>query len=204
MIVMQPVLEVAADDGFALWPVVASDGFGYLALHGGMSPAEVGTAVMTLARYNDVAPEAGPSGDPRAAFLDALLTGDGALAPGGMRVVDSASGVVFLPGCCNGFEDRLAWYDVLDGSGFAGFGHGPDPTAERLGDRVRLTVDGEAANSPFIDVAPDELRRLLAGAEQDLAGFAALAHAWAVAQVPAQAARLTAALREAFALPPQD
>lgn len=46
---MQPVVEVYAMDGFALWPVAEVGSFGYLALSGELTPLEVGTAVMRIA-----------------------------------------------------------------------------------------------------------------------------------------------------------
>ncbi|MFJ8871449.1 hypothetical protein ACIRD6_37600 [Streptomyces sp. NPDC102473] len=44
MIVMQPVLEMYASDGFDLWPVAEVQSFAFLPLSGELSPAEVGTA----------------------------------------------------------------------------------------------------------------------------------------------------------------
>lgn len=46
---MQPVLEIHTSDGFDLWPVAEIEPFGFLALGGRLSPAEVGTAVMRIA-----------------------------------------------------------------------------------------------------------------------------------------------------------
>ncbi|MFD4481511.1 hypothetical protein ACFWPU_36115 [Streptomyces sp. NPDC058471] len=57
MIVMQPVLEVYAPDGFDLWPVAEIESFGFLPLSGELSPAEVRTAVMRIASCNDINPD---------------------------------------------------------------------------------------------------------------------------------------------------
>lgn len=205
VITMQPVLEVHAPDGFALWPVAEVDSFGYLALTGELTPLEVGTAVMRIAGCNDIAPEDDnrPSrpADPLGSFLHGLLTLDTLFAAGGLRVTDSATGVAFLPGCCNGLEDWREWHEVLDGSGQAWVGHDPDPRAERHGETVRLTVDAEQNGSPVIELPATDLRRLLAGAEHDLAGFLTLAADWAAQNLPRHAAPVTAALARALDLP---
>ncbi|MEV5130104.1 hypothetical protein AB0K87_06270, partial [Streptomyces sp. NPDC053705] len=54
---MQPVLEISAADGFALWPVGEHESYGYLVLNGELTPAEVGTAVMQIADCNDLEPQ---------------------------------------------------------------------------------------------------------------------------------------------------
>jgi hypothetical protein len=48
----------------------------------------------------------------------------------------------------------------------------------------------------------DELRRLIAGAEQDLRDFVRLAGGWAERQLPERAAAVTAALARALDLEP--
>ena len=208
VIVVQPVLEVYAPDDFALWPVAGTEPYGFMPLSGALTPAEVGTAVMRIARCNDVGPEsegqpARPA-DPIGAFLHGLLTMDDLFVPGGLRVTDTATGVTLLPGCCNGLEERGAWLEVLDGDGWASFGHDPSPSAERLGGRVRLAVDVDRDDSPVIELSTGELRRLLAGAERDLADFLGLAATWAARQLPGHALQVTAALARALVLPVPD
>ena len=203
---MQPVLEVYPPDGFGLWPVADAVPFGFMALSGELTPLEVGTAVMRIAGCNDIDPEHNgrpprPT-DPLGSFLHGLLTFDTPFAAGGLRVTDSATGVVFLPGCCNGLEDWREWHQVLDGSGRTGFGHDPAPCAERHGGTVRLIVDAEQSDSPVIELSVTDLRRLLAGAEHDLVSFLALAADWAVQHLPGHAAPVTAALARALDLPP--
>lgn len=66
-------------DGFALWPVADIEPFGHLSLHGELSHAEVGTAVMRIAYCNDMEPGQGDDrpprpADPLGAFLHGLLT----------------------------------------------------------------------------------------------------------------------------------
>lgn len=199
---MQPVLEVYAPDGFALWPVVEVESFGYLVLSGELTSLQVGTAVMRIARYNDIDPE-GDGRAPRPAdllgsFLHGLLTVDTVFAAGGLRVTDSATGVVLLPGCCSGLEDWREWYQVLEGSGQVWFGHDPDPCAERDGENVRLTVDAEHNNSAVIELSAADLLRLLAAAEHDLASFLVLTVDWAAQNLPGHADAVTIALARAL------
>ncbi|MGW4229253.1 hypothetical protein ACWEF9_08185 [Streptomyces sp. NPDC004980] len=201
---MQPVLEIGRSDGFALWPVVESRRVGHLPLGGGLTAAEVATAVMRIAGCNDIDPEHDGRpprpADPLGSFLHGLLTFDELFAAGGMRVTDSSTGITLLPGCCNGLEDWRDWHEVLGERACASFGHDPDPLAERLGDTVRLTVDAERSDSPVIELSATELGRLLDGAERDLAAFLALAGAWVSENLPGHSAPVTAALARALDL----
>jgi hypothetical protein len=205
VIVLQPVLEMSAPAGFTLWPVAETEPYGFMALSDALAPAKVGAAVMRIAEYNDVTPEGDEHpprpADPMGAFLHGLLTMDDLSTSGGLRVTDTVTGVTLLPGCCNGLEERGDWLDVLEGDGWASFGHDPSPLAERRGDRVRLTVDAERDDSPVIELSADVLRRLLAGAEHDLTGFLRLAATWAAGQLPHHAGQVTAALARALVLP---
>ncbi len=202
---MQPVLESYPPDGFALWPVAETKSFTYLPLSGELAPAEVGTAVMRIAGCNDIDPEHDDRpprpADPLGSFLHGLLTFDNLFAAGGMRVMDSSTGITFLPGCCNGLEDWRDWREVVDGSGRAFFGHDPDPFAERLADTVRLTVDAEQSDSPVIELSVTELRHLLDGAEHDLTNFLAIAADWVSQHLPDHFTPVTAALARVLALP---
>ncbi|WP_199863629.1 MULTISPECIES: hypothetical protein [unclassified Streptomyces] len=185
---MRPVLESYTPDGFDLWPVVEGEPFRLLPLSGALGPVEVGTALMNIARCNDIDPEhdARPPrpAEPLGAFLHGLLTFDTLFAAGGMEVVDDSTGTAFRPGCCTGLEDWRDWYEVVDGGGGASFGHDPDAFAERLGETVRLTVDAEQHGSAVIELPVTDMRRLLAGAERDLVGFHALAADWAAEHLP--------------------
>ncbi|MGW3321423.1 hypothetical protein [Streptomyces virginiae] len=202
---MQPVLETNTPDGFDLWPVAEAEPFGFLPLSGELSPAEVGTAVMRIARCNDVDPDGDrpprPS-DPLASFLHGLLTFDDLFAAGGLRVTDNSTGITFLPGCCDGLEDWRDWHRLIESGGLLGFGHDPvSPIAERFGDAVRLTVNAERRDSPVIELSLTELRHLLTGAERDLADFHALAADWALQHLPCHWAPVTGALARALDLP---
>ncbi|MEU1077290.1 MULTISPECIES: hypothetical protein [unclassified Streptomyces] len=207
VMVMQPVLEISAADGFALCPVVEHKSCGYLVLNGELTPAEIGTAVMRIADCNDFEPEEehGPCPtDPLGIFLHGLLTLPDLFASGGFRVTDNATDTVFVePGCCNGLEGWRDWLEVLDGTGCAYFGHDPSSVAERVNGIVRLALDAHGTDgSPVTELSVDHIRRLLTGAQQDLQDFLSLAGTWAEQHLPAHAGAVTAALARAVDLAP--
>ncbi|MFF4457865.1 hypothetical protein [Streptomyces goshikiensis] len=204
---MQPVLEMNTPDGFDLWPVAETEQFSFLPLSGGLSPAEIGTALMRIAACNDIDPDDDGDLPPRPTeplngFLHGLLNLDSPYAAGGLRVTDNSTGITFSPGCCDGLEDWHDWYQVVDGSGVIGYGHDPEPSlAERLGDTIRLTVDTDRNDSPVIELSVAELRHLLASAERDLIEFLAAATDWIAEHLPDHSVPLTAALARVLALP---
>lgn len=207
VIVMRAVLEISAADDFALWPVGEQESYGYLALNGELTSAELGTAVMEIARCNAFEPEKGDEPcptDPLDAFLHGLITMPDLLAPGGFRVTENSTGTVLAdPGCCNGLETWREWLEVLDGTGCSSFGHDPTSVAERVGDMVRLTFDAYGTDSsPVTELPVDQARRLVAGAQQDVRDFLGLAGIWAEHHLPAHAAAVTAALARALDLAP--
>ncbi|MEJ8639749.1 hypothetical protein [Streptomyces sp. MS2.AVA.5] len=174
-------------------------------LNGELTPAEVGTAVMRIAGCNDfeLEEEHGPCPtDPLGAFLHGLLTMPDLFAAGGFRVADNAT-VFVEPGCCNGLAAWRDWLEVLDGTGYAYFGHDPSSVAERVGDIVRLTLDAHATDgSPVIELSVDQVRTLVTGAQQDSQDFLSLAGTWAEQHLPAHAAAVTAAVARALDLAP--
>ncbi|MFJ2027605.1 hypothetical protein ACIODW_27865 [Streptomyces sp. NPDC087897] len=191
MIVMQPVLELGAPGDFSLWPVAACTPPGFLALSGTLTSAEVGTALMLIAGCNDIDPDPASGddrpprpADPLDSFLHGLLTFENLFASGGLRVVDRSTGTTLVPGCCGGLEDWRDAYAVLDGTGWAFFGHAPDPVVERSGDSVRWVVDIERSDGPVIESSVPESRRLLDGVERDLVDFLDLAADWAPLHLP--------------------
>lgn len=206
VIVMQPVLETRVPDGFDLWPVAEVGPADFLPLSGGLSPAEVGTAVMRIVGCNDIDPEDDRPprpADPLGSFLHGLLTFDTLFAAGGLRVTDDSTGTTFLPGCCDGLEDWRTWHQLVDKDGVLWFGHDPvSPVAKRFGNIVQLTVDAEQGDSPVIELSVTELRRLLIGAERDLADFLMLATHWTHQHLPTgHRAPVTAALARVLDLP---
>ncbi|WP_073946545.1 hypothetical protein [Streptomyces kebangsaanensis] len=205
VIVLQPVLEIYASDGFDLWPVADCGTNSFLPLSGALKPAQVGTAVMRIAECNDIDPEVDGRpprpADPLGSFLHGLLTMDHLFAAGGLRVTDTATGITLLPGCCNGLEERRDWLEVIDGDGWASFGHDPSPLAERVGTAARLTVDAEQDDSPVIELPLSHLRDLLAVAERDLTDFLRLAASWTDRHLPDHAAPVVSAIARSLDLP---
>ncbi|MEV8366537.1 hypothetical protein [Streptomyces niveus] len=178
-------------------------------LSGTLGAAEIGMAVMLVVGCNDIDPERDDRpprpGDPLGAFLHGLLTMDDLFAAGGLRVTDTASGTVLLPGCCAGLEDWRGWLSLVDDDSRGSppyLGHDPDPLAERVGDTVRLTVDAERDDSPVIELDVTDLRHLLTGVERDLYGFLSSATTWATRHLPRHhASPVVAALARAVDLP---
>ncbi|MFE7394889.1 hypothetical protein [Streptomyces sp. NPDC057582] len=208
MITIQPVLEIPTCEGFDLWPIAEIEPYAFLALHGALPSDQVGSAVMALAACNDLDP--GDDRPPRpedrlGSFLHGLLTMDPLFASGGFQVTDTAAGTRLVPGCCSGLEDRGDWWEVLDGDSTAAwFGHDPSPAAEHRGSTIHLTVDTGTNTSARIQVQVSELRRLLAGAEQDLIDFLHLATHWAASHLPDHSERVHQALARALTLPPRN
>ncbi|MEU7567895.1 hypothetical protein AB0A99_18155 [Streptomyces fradiae] len=205
MIVLQPVLEIHASDGFDLWPVADCSTSTFLPLSGSLKPAQVGTAVMRIVECNDIDPEADGRpprpADPLGGFLHGLLTMDHLFAAGGLRITDTSTGAALLPGCCSGLDERREWWEVIDGDGWASFGHDPSPIAARVGSTVRLTVDAELGDSPVIELPVGRLRDLLTAAESDLADFLRLAARWADVRLAHHGAPVVSAIARALDLP---
>lgn len=205
VIVMHPVLETYAPEGFGLWPVTEIEPFSWLPLSGELTPAEVGTAMMCIVSCNDIDPDGSRPPRPAApldSFLHGLLTFDSLFAPGGLRVTDQSTGAAFLPGCCDGLEDWRDWYQLVGDGRTLGFGHDPvSPLAERFGDTARLTVNAEQSDSPVIELSVADLRPLIDGAERDLAAFHALAVDWSSRYLPDHRAAVTTALARVLDIP---
>ncbi|PPK61212.1 hypothetical protein V5P93_004976 [Actinokineospora auranticolor] len=204
MTTMRPVLQVYPPGGFDLWSVVKSED-GHLELGGDLTPAEVGTAMMRFIGYNDVEPQDSrtrPS-DPLGSYLYGILALNpaSAVAPGGLRAV-SPTGVVFTPGCCSSTDAWRGLRHVVEGTGWADFGHDPSPHAERHGDLIRLTTDTETDDSPTIDLPIAECRHLLTQVARDLTAFHALAAKWLTHHLPAHADHIATALALALDLEP--
>ncbi|WP_318218799.1 hypothetical protein [Streptomyces sp. SCL15-6] len=134
------------------------------------------------------------------------MTAERVIAPGGLRIRDTASGVTVAPGCCSGLEDWRDWLGLVNGEE-PWLGHDPTPHIEHLGAKVRLWPDEDPSEKSFIDLPLDQLPELLGSVRDQLVGFLAAVEAWAAQHAPALAARLVAKLDEDLAISaplPQD
>lgn len=183
---MEAVLETHPATDFTLWPVAERLTGEPSALSGGLSPLQVGTAMAVLARYNTSRRERG-AGRPGngVELLRHLASAESVIAPGGLRLRDTASGVTVAPGCCCGLEDWREWLDLLDGSG-PWLGHDPSPGVEFSDSLVRLWPDAErVAPGPPIELPSADLPALLASVRADLTAFLDLVEQWTTPWVPA-------------------
>ena len=201
MITLRPVLEVPGDEGFALWPVAQTGWF--LPLDGSLSPAEIGSAVMAVAKSCSPHAAGGsppPAGDQGEAFLHGMLTAQRVSAFGGLSLQDSLTGVSVDPGCCVALGEWRGWFGLLDGTE-AYLGHSPSPGSELVDGVVRMTADTEEADSPTLDVPVADLRRLLASVERDLTDFVGAVSDWAAHHVPSRASDVVAVIARALDVP---
>lgn len=141
MILMQPVLEVP--DG----------GGDLLVLSGALTAAEVATALTGISRASG-----------------GLADAECLIAPGGLRLSDTATGVVVPPGCCVGLEDWREWTALGRGEAPGWLGHDPGTEVTFLpGDRIRVRVtDGR---SEPLELRREDVEPLLAGVRAGLLGF---------------------------------
>jgi hypothetical protein len=197
---MRPVLECDGLEGFGLWPLADVDagaGAGaYLPLSAGMDAREIGTAVAVLVRYLDADDECAEAAE----ALRGLLERDGWIAPGGLSVHDTESGITLTPGCCFGLESWREWLDVRDGEEIW-LGHGPSAAIDHDSDQIRLRWRaGVESGTRSISFPRKALGPLLAGVQQDLVGFLTGLTDWAERYVPDLAHDLVARFDEEFAV----
>jgi hypothetical protein len=198
MLKLDVVLETFGIADFAAWPIVDSPG-DYLCLSGQLTPLQVGTAPAAIAGYNaspaddDIDRLDGPG------LLRHMTQADALIAPGGLRIRDTVTGVDVTPGCCCGLEDWRLWQGLLQGDA-PWLGHDPEPVAEHVDGVIRLWPDRAGGSTPSaaaaITIPAAELPSLLATAQRHLSGFLALVAPWADGHAPAVTPRLIAALDE--------
>ncbi|GGN89101.1 hypothetical protein GCM10011579_083520 [Streptomyces albiflavescens] len=201
MLIMEPVLETYEAADFTLWPTADQPADRLLVLSGDLSPLEVGTAMAVLAGYNKTQRrrhDPGPADG--LAMLRRLVSVESVVAPGGLRLQDSATGVTVPPGCCFGLENWRDWQGLLDGE-TPWLGHDPTPGVEPSGSLVRLWPDAERPAGLPIELALSELPVLLESVRSALTGFLGLVEGWTVRDFPAAlAARVVAKLDEDLAM----
>ncbi|WP_327215834.1 hypothetical protein, partial [[Kitasatospora] papulosa] len=197
VLIVNAVLETPDTVDFSLWPVADLPPYQFMALSGGMSPLEVGSALAMLADYNS------RTGDDDRPVMDAseairrLLETDKVIAPGGLRFDDTRINAIVQPGCCCGLEDWREWLDVAGGETLW-LGHDPSPRLEHADGIVQLWPDGgDAQETPPgqpIDIVAGDLLGILHTVQEGLQGFLALTMKWAARQSPTLAADLAARL----------
>ncbi|WP_432096404.1 hypothetical protein [Streptomyces sp. bgisy100] len=196
---MEAVLETYDARGFARWPVAEPRPAPWLPLSGAMPPPEVGTALAVLTIYNRG--DRRSDGAPRDALeqVRRLTDAECVIAPGGLRVRHTGTGVTARPGCCFGLENWRDWLALTDGRE-PWLGHDPTPVVEHVGETTRLWNDGDRRDGPPIDIPRDRLPDLLGSVQDGLVGFLASVGQWADRHVPSLTDDLVAKLDEDLAI----
>ncbi|MEV4016898.1 hypothetical protein AB0J35_41035 [Nonomuraea angiospora] len=197
VILMDAVLETYGTADFTAWPVAEPPQDGILALSGQMSPAEVGTAMAVVFSYAGI-PTA-PISDLHHLLDRHLAEAETLLAPGGLRVRDTATNAEILPGCCCGLESWREWRDVLRKQ-HIWLGHDPDTGLEYIAGAVRLKQEPRSPLSPMheVEIRLDDLPALLTTVHLRLQGFLGLVGRWASETTPRAADRLVTVFDENF------
>ncbi|MGW5738456.1 MULTISPECIES: hypothetical protein [Streptomyces] len=196
MLIMDAILETHGAEGFVLWGVAEPSEERLLRLSGDLSERQVGTAMAVLAEYGK-GPRVPGENDARDGMelVRRLVAAECVVAPGGLRVRDTATGVTVLPGCCFGLENWRDWIELLDG-GEPWFGHDPEPHAEHLGAVIRMWPDAAHPEATPVDIPRAELRRLLGSVQDDLVAFLNSVQGWASCRFACLAPALIARLDE--------
>lgn len=170
MLIAEAVIELTDHAGFAGWATSRLEGFGYGRLHAHMTAEEVASVVWSFLDANHV------FDDPDA---------DGATVLGGVRITDTTTGAVLIPGCCNDLSGRFELVQcVAEGAGDPWLGHGPRPTVQFSGNDVRFVVDTERTEEVAFTATLGEARAALDPIEGDLRGFLDTLGQWAAVHVP--------------------
>lgn len=136
MVIVDVVMETYDAVDFTAWPIAKPSSDRLLALSGRMSPADVGTAMAVIFSYNNI--PVTQAADLTEAHLEQHLAEAGALiAPGGLRFLDTTTGVSIAAGCCFGLENWRDWWDVARGQE-PWLGHDPTPHITHVGRVIKL------------------------------------------------------------------
>ncbi|TRO59809.1 MULTISPECIES: hypothetical protein [unclassified Streptomyces] len=200
MLIVDAVLETYVAADFALWPVADSPPDRLLVLSGELSSRELGTAMAVLTSYNKGQRERRPRA-PKDSLeqVGRLVATECVVAPGGLRIRDTVTGVTAVPGCCSGLENWRDWLDLMNGDE-PWLGHDPTPRIEHAGAVARLWPDGDRPEGLPIELPLAQLPQILGSVQDRLVGFLGAVEAWATSQTPSIAAAVVAKLDEDFAV----
>lgn len=183
MITVDAIVETVAASGFTAWPV-ANPLDSVLSLSGRLSSAEVGTVLAVIADYSVSASDEDAIEADRSEFTRRVINAECLIAPGGLRIRDTTSGIAVDPGCCCGLENWRDWLDVAHG-GTPWLGHDPSPWIEQAGQTVLIWPDGGERSAtppgPPIGIPAIELPELIGVAHHQLRDFLGLIEPWAEA-----------------------
>jgi len=205
VIIIEPVIETFDAKGFTVWPVGVHPGSEGLALSGELAPVDVGTVMAVIAVYNHnhIAPSGEEDEHPRPArLIQRIAQADYLIAPDGLRVRDTATGLTVSPSCCCGLETWQEWNQVAAGQSLW-LGHSPTPWVEHLGHTIRVWPDGgdeavpPAGTSP-IEIPVSDLPDLIASAHKQLQNFLDLLEPWSPPLAGTTASSLGPALAAHF------
>ncbi|MFF8914729.1 hypothetical protein ACF08M_15770 [Streptomyces sp. NPDC015032] len=196
MLIMDAVLETCDATDFALWPIADPPPNHFLPLSGELSAREIGTAMAVLTSYNKTDHER-QTLEPEDSMeqVSHLLTTDCVIAPGGLQIRNTATGVTASPGCCFGLENWRDWLDLMNGEELW-LGHDPTPRVEYVGAIARLWPDGNHQEELPIDLPLAQLPELLSSVQDQLVGFLASVEEWTICHAPPLAAAVVAKLNE--------
>jgi hypothetical protein len=184
VIITEPVVETLAAKGFTAWPVGTHLDPEGLVLSGELRSVDVGTVMAVIADYNHIAPSSEDDHPGPARLIQRITQADTLIAPGGLRVRDTATGLTVSPSCCCGLETWQEWNQVAAGQS-PWLGHSPTPWVEHLGHKIRIWPDGgdEAvppAGATPIEIPVRDLPDLIASAHKQLQDFLDLIEPWAL------------------------
>lgn len=181
MLIAEAVIELTDHAGFTAWPTTQLAGFGHRRLQAGLAVEEIGSVVWSFLDTNHV-------------FEDPDT--DGATVLGGVRITDTTTGVVLVPGCCSDLSSRFDLAQcAADGTGDPWLGHSPSPAVRFSGNKVRFVVDAEHTEEIAFTATLDELRTALDPIESELLAFLVTLEQWAAVHVPDRADDVVARFR---------
>ncbi|MFE7753087.1 hypothetical protein [Streptomyces sp. NPDC057428] len=196
MLIMDAIVETYDAADFTLWPTAAPNSDRLLGLSDQMSPLEVGTAMAVLTSCgHDDSDDPAPDTEAGTQRIQNLLNVDLVIAPGGILLQDTATGVVIAPGCCFGLESWRDWLGLMHGEE-VWLGHDTAAHVEHQGTLVKVWPDTDPPTKTPIELPLAALPDLLQTVHDKLHGFLTLAEQWAFRYAPALAPALIAKLNE--------